>query len=165
VSESLCATTCEVLFNLNCYHQQGPPQKLEKRLYHLLKVCFLNICATHQDIGSRWVVLNPHLLTTMSLHEPLFMALSQELAYLQKAASVVPLLVVAGCSSLEVDKQGFTAVEHALLAQDVQSVYALYCAGSLFTKQQLLMMAILVRASSPTECALFHCLPALCEPM
>jgi hypothetical protein len=74
------------------------------------------------------------------------------LLHLQNATSVIPMLVASGCPSLEPDQQGWTATEHALLLEAAQCVYALYCAGVLFTKQQLLMTAILLKDSMP-ECA------------
>ena len=72
---------------------------------------------------------------------------------MQGRVAVIPLLVVGGCSSNEADAEGFTAVELALLAQDAQSTYKLYCAGALFTKQQLLLMGILLENSSLRQCA------------
>lgn len=76
---------------------------------------------------------------------------------MQGSASMVPLLVKAGCLTAAVDNAGYTPVERALVGQDVAASYALYCAGALFTKRQLLFLGILLR-----ETSLIGCAPALC---
>ena len=91
----------------------------------------------------------------------------QKLHLSQKRAScvqgtphIIPLLIKAGCSSSVSDSRGFTPVEVALVRHDVDSAYALYCAGALFTKRQLLLLSILLRHSSLLRCgccAMLHC--------
>jgi hypothetical protein len=71
----------------------------------------------------------------------------------QGCAATIPWLVKAGASTTDVNDDGFTPVECALVAQDVACSYALYCAGALFTKRQLLFLGILVRESSLLRCA------------
>lgn len=71
----------------------------------------------------------------------------------QGMAEVVPILIQAGAYSSEADHEGFTAVEHALVRRDVDTAHALYCAGGIFSKRQLLLFGILLRESSLLRCA------------
>lgn len=65
----------------------------------------------------------------------------------------MPFLVKSGCSATDSNHRGFTPVEQALVRQDCDTSYALYCAGALFTKRQLLLLSILLRHSSLLKCA------------
>eukprot|EP00892_Ulva_mutabilis_P011341 jgi/Ulvmu1/857/UM100_0008.1 len=63
-------------------------------------------------------------------------------------SEIVPFLVKSGCSATDSNHRGFTPVEQALVRQDCDTSYALYCAGAIFTKRQLLLLSILLRHSS-----------------
>lgn len=82
---------------------------------------------------------------------------------MQGAAHIIPLLIKAGCRANDPDSRGFTAVEVALLQHDCDTAYALYCAGALFTKRQLLLLSILLRHSSLLRCVFVYFLLKLAK--
>jgi hypothetical protein len=71
---------------------------------------------------------------------------------IQGCSTTIPLLIKAGCSTADVDHQGYTPVERALVSKRAQCSYALYCAGAIFTKRQLLLLGILLRESTLLRC-------------
>lgn len=82
---------------------------------------------------------------------------------MQGCSTTIPLLIKAGCSTSDVDDEGYTPVERALVSKRVECSYALYCAGAIFTKRQLLLLGILLRESTllrcgaSAACSCYHC--------